>query len=39
VTIGRLRRRLGDPPVITTTPGVGYRIGGRGGDEPGPPKR
>jgi DNA-binding winged helix-turn-helix (wHTH) protein len=26
VTIGRLRRRLGDPPVITTTPGVGYRI-------------
>jgi DNA-binding response OmpR family regulator len=28
VTIGRLRRRLGDPPVITTTPGVGYRIPG-----------
>lgn len=28
VTIGRLRRKLGDPPVITTTPGVGYRIGG-----------
>jgi DNA-binding response OmpR family regulator len=27
VTIGRLRRKLGDPPVITTTPGVGYRIG------------
>jgi len=26
VTIGRLRRKLGDPPVITTTPGVGYRI-------------
>lgn len=28
VTIGRLRRKLGDPPVITTTPGVGYRIVG-----------
>jgi DNA-binding response OmpR family regulator len=27
VTIGRLRRKLGDPQVITTTPGVGYRIG------------
>jgi DNA-binding response OmpR family regulator len=26
VTIGRLRRTLGDPPVIATTPGVGYRI-------------
>jgi DNA-binding response OmpR family regulator len=26
VTIGRLRRRLGDPPIITTIPGVGYRI-------------
>ncbi|MEO3873923.1 response regulator transcription factor [Nonomuraea sp. B12E4] len=26
VTIGRLRRKLGDPPIITTTPGVGYRI-------------
>jgi len=26
VTIGRLRRKLGMPPVITTTPGVGYRI-------------
>jgi DNA-binding response OmpR family regulator len=25
-TIGRLRRKLGDPPIITTTPGVGYRI-------------
>jgi DNA-binding response OmpR family regulator len=31
VTIGRLRRKLGDPPVILTTPGVGYRIA----DEPG----
>ncbi|MEV0838404.1 response regulator transcription factor [Actinocatenispora sera] len=26
VTIGRLRRKLGDPPVLTTLPGVGYRI-------------
>jgi DNA-binding response OmpR family regulator len=26
VTIGRLRRKLGEPPAITTTPGVGYRI-------------
>jgi DNA-binding response OmpR family regulator len=24
VTIGRLRRKLGDPPLIRTTPGVGY---------------
>jgi len=30
VTIGRLRRKLGDPPVITTTPGVGYRIAPQG---------
>jgi DNA-binding response OmpR family regulator len=28
VTVSRLRRKLGDPPVITTTPGVGYRIAG-----------
>ncbi|MEV4430657.1 response regulator transcription factor [Streptomyces sp. R-07] len=26
VTVGRLRRKLGSPPVITTTTGVGYRI-------------
>ncbi|WP_027341105.1 response regulator transcription factor [Hamadaea tsunoensis] len=26
VTIGRLRRKLGPPAVITTLPGVGYRI-------------
>ena len=26
VTIGRLRRKLGNPPVITTTPNVGYRL-------------
>jgi DNA-binding response OmpR family regulator len=32
VTIGRLRRKLGDPPVIITSPGVGYRI-----TDPGPP--
>ncbi|GGY42931.1 response regulator transcription factor [Streptomyces tanashiensis] len=27
VTVGRLRRKLGSPPVITTTTGVGYRVG------------
>ncbi|MFD5325198.1 response regulator transcription factor [Streptomyces sp. NPDC127092] len=26
VTIGRLRRKLGEPQVVTTTPGVGYRV-------------
>jgi DNA-binding response OmpR family regulator len=26
VTVGRLRRKLGAPPIITTTPGIGYRI-------------
>lgn len=26
VTVGRLRRKLGEPQVIETTPGVGYRI-------------
>jgi DNA-binding response OmpR family regulator len=26
VTVGRLRRKLGAPPVIATTPGIGYRI-------------
>ncbi|WP_031003566.1 response regulator transcription factor [Streptomyces sp. NRRL F-5727] len=26
VTIGRLRRKLGTPPIITTVPTVGYRI-------------
>jgi DNA-binding response OmpR family regulator len=26
VTIGRLRRKLGDPDVIQTAPGIGYRI-------------
>jgi len=28
VTIGRLRRKLGDPPAIRTMPGVGYHIAG-----------
>jgi DNA-binding response OmpR family regulator len=27
VTVGRLRRKLGNPQVIQTIPGVGYRIG------------
>ncbi len=27
VTISRLRRKLGDPPVIETVPYIGYRIG------------
>ena len=26
VTIARLRRKLGEPDVIRSTPGVGYRI-------------
>jgi DNA-binding response OmpR family regulator len=26
VTIARLRRKLGEPPVIQNTPGIGYRI-------------
>ena len=26
VTISRLRRKLGDPPLIETMPGGGYRI-------------
>jgi DNA-binding response OmpR family regulator len=26
VTISRLRRKLGEPPVIETVPNVGYRI-------------
>jgi DNA-binding response OmpR family regulator len=26
VTIGRLRRKLGEPPVIQTIPGAGYQI-------------
>ncbi len=27
VTVGRLRRKLGEPPVIATVPGAGYRVG------------
>ncbi len=26
VTISRLRRKLGDPPVIETVPNAGYRL-------------
>jgi DNA-binding response OmpR family regulator len=26
VTMARLRRKLGEPPIIKTTPGIGYRI-------------
>jgi DNA-binding response OmpR family regulator len=33
VTISRLRRKLGDPPVITTMPRVGYRIANPGHDQ------
>jgi hypothetical protein len=28
ITIGRLRAKLGDPPLIETVPRSGYRIGG-----------
>jgi DNA-binding response OmpR family regulator len=28
VAIMTLRRKLGDPPVIETVPGAGYRLGG-----------
>jgi DNA-binding response OmpR family regulator len=34
VTLSRLRRKLGDPPLIETRPGVGYRI-----TQPGDPPR
>lgn len=34
VTVGRLRRKLGDPPVVETLPGVGYRITPEGRPEP-----
>ncbi|MEV1004510.1 helix-turn-helix domain-containing protein [Nonomuraea sp. NPDC050202] len=26
VTVGRLRRRPGDPPIIATARGAGYRV-------------
>ncbi len=28
VTLSKLRAKLGDPPVIETVPGAGYRMGG-----------
>lgn len=28
VTVGRLRRKLGEPQVVHTLPGVGYRLVG-----------
>ena len=34
VTIGRLRRKLGDPNIIRTTPGMGYRISPTGQADP-----
>ena len=36
VTIARLRRKLGPPQIITTTPGIGYRIPAP--DSPTPPR-
>jgi DNA-binding response OmpR family regulator len=33
VTIGRLRRKLGEPPVIETNVGVGYRLVGSQHDQ------
>lgn len=36
VTIGRLRRKLGGPPVIITKPGVGYRVIDASADGPSP---
>lgn len=36
VTIGRLRRKLGGPPVIITKPGVGYRVIDASTDGPSP---
>jgi DNA-binding response OmpR family regulator len=32
VTMSRLRRKLGTPPVIDNTPGIGYRITGKPND-------
>lgn len=39
VTIGRLRRKLGEPDVIETVPGVGYRIRPSADGGPGPRPR
>jgi DNA-binding response OmpR family regulator len=36
-TLSRLRRKLGEPPLIETRPGVGYRITQPPGEPPGPP--
>lgn len=35
MTIGRLRRKLGEPQVIENTPGIGYRIRAAHPDAPG----
>ncbi|MEJ3744587.1 response regulator transcription factor [Actinomycetes bacterium KLBMP 9797] len=37
VTVGRLRRKLGPPQVITTTPGIGYHIPPPSPPPPSPP--
>ena len=29
VTIGNLRMKLGNPPIVETVIGAGYRVGGR----------
>ena len=29
ITVSALRKRLGEPPIIATVPGVGYRIAAR----------
>jgi len=39
VTISRLRRKLGEPPVIHTIPGIGYRISGATQAPPGAPRQ
>ncbi len=39
VTISRLRRKLGEPPVIHTIPGTGYRIAAATQDPTGAPRR
>jgi two-component system response regulator VanR len=31
ITVSALRKRLGEPPIISTVAGVGYRIEGRDG--------
>jgi DNA-binding response OmpR family regulator len=37
VTISRLRKKLGDPPVIETLPNAGYRVTASDGEAPGAP--